>query len=661
MNFERHLAAAICTCCVAAMPHQSLAQQFLDQTLIRFPQPDPLEYTNQVTVGDLDGDIDLDLIFANGGDINTPGTPQKLRVFINDGTGTFTDETDARTGGLTFLARGVELGDIERDGDLDIIIAQDFNLQPTLLVNNGVGVFTNETATRLPIETFSSSRAQFGDVDNDGDLDLYLTNGGLVNRLGSGRGKLWLNNGSGVYSDVTLTNTPNQLVGEPMDCIFGDIDGDFDLDLRIGSSASNQSKIYKNDGVGKFNPSASPLDNNAESYDFGDINNDGDLDLLGANANSAGNLTELLLNNSGTGSFTPHMWTGSNADDNDSKFFDYDNDGDLDIFVASLGLTERVYTNNSTVNPPTFALAAGVITPVPDSSLDIKVADFDGDGRYDIVTAQGEVVATLADRIYMNVTGPIDNRAPVIVKTEQLPDTSSPGPFVVRAVIYDAHTSDRGFHDKGVFLNYAIDGAPPQQVPMLWSGNSLWRGVIPLQPGSAMVSYSVSATDFANNTGVGTEHSFEIDLPCPADSNDDNQINIADLLAVVANWGQTGVPRDINVADFAFTPNLLEARAADTLVFHWVNGFHTATSGTPCTPDPAGVGFDGNITEGEPTLEYFIPSDYVGPLPFFCVPHCAAAMTGVVNVAPFPGESNGDNTVNILDLLAVIASWGSCP
>src|SRR5690606_8947755 len=114
---------------------RAAAQQFVEQTATRFPQPDPLEYSNQCTVGDIDGDGDLDILIANGGNFNSPGTPQKLRVYINNGQGVFTDETDARTGGLTFLARGVELGDVERDGDLDVIVAQDFNRQPTLLIN----------------------------------------------------------------------------------------------------------------------------------------------------------------------------------------------------------------------------------------------------------------------------------------------------------------------------------------------------------------------------------------------------------------------------------------------------------------------------------------------------------------------------------------------
>src|SRR5688572_15125377 len=143
LRFPRHIRYAW-PCCPAAIvlgvAAPAAGQQFVDETATRFPQPNLLEYTNQVTAGDIDNDADLDLIFANGGNFNTIGVPEKLRVFINNGAGVFTDETDTRTGGLAFLARSAEIGDIERDGDLDIVIAQDFNMQPQLLVNNGSGV-----------------------------------------------------------------------------------------------------------------------------------------------------------------------------------------------------------------------------------------------------------------------------------------------------------------------------------------------------------------------------------------------------------------------------------------------------------------------------------------------------------------------------------------
>ena len=527
------------------------AQQFVEQQLIRFPQPALAEYTNQMSVCDVDGDGDLDIAFANGGGFPSAGADQQVRLFINNGSGVFADESIARIGALLGDFRGVEFGDIERDGDWDMVLANDNNALPRLLTNNGLGVFTDVTATNLPNFTLGSSRAQFADVDNDGDLDLYFTNG-TTSRFGTGRGKLYLNNGSGVFSDATTTNTPNETVTEPQDCIFGDIDGDLDVDLRIGATAPSQSKLYVNNGSGVFVPApvAPPSDNNCYSYDFGDMNGDGDLDLIGANGAASGTNAEIELVNNGAGVFSLGPFTGATSDDNDSKFLDIDNDGDLDLIIARIGGAERVYTNNGS---GTMTLAPGVMTAVTDSTLDVKVADFDGDGRYDIITGQGES-GSFINRIYMNTTiGPVDTRPPTIVLTEQLPNSGSAGPFVVRMEAFDAHTSDRGFHDKGIALNWRRGGVGAfTAVDMKWSGNSLWRGVIPVQPGSGLMEYYVTARDFANNLATGPTKSFTLTLPCPADIAGNGQVDVNDLLAVITTWGAcAGCPPVHCAADIA--------------------------------------------------------------------------------------------------------------
>jgi hypothetical protein len=485
-----------------------LAQQFTEQSASRFPQPDPAEYTNQSTVGDIDGDGDLDILWANGGNFGTPGTPQRLRVYINNGAGVFTDETNARTGGLTGLHRGVELGDCDRDGDYDVIGAQDFNLLPTLLINDGDGFFTSEGATRLPNITLSSSRAQFGDVDNDGDLDLFLTSGTTA-RETCGQYRLYVNDGTCHYTDATATNVPLVAVCNNMDCIFGDIDGDFDIDIKTASTGNNNGRLYRNDGTGAFTFAANPPESSTYSYDFGDINGDGDLDLLGANA-LPGSEAELLLSNDGSGTYSDvsgQLSPNQSLDDNDSKFFDYDVDGDLDLVIARLGGGERLYRNNGLGS---FAL---VTSPAPiqqltDSSLDIDVADFTGDGAYDLITAQGES-GSFINRIYINNGAP-DTLAPQVVATEQVGSPAGPGPYVVRAAVLDHVTSDRNFFDQGITLNFTVNEGVPQSVEMLHSGGQIYRGVIPPQESGAQVEYWVTAVDWNGNAADGTTLGFGV-------------------------------------------------------------------------------------------------------------------------------------------------------
>lgn len=529
------------------------AQQFIEESASRFPSPNPTDYTNQLTIGDIDADGDLDLIFANGGNFGSPGAPQPQRVYINNGIGVFTDESAARLG-FSGLCRGVELGDIDDDGDLDLIFAQDFNRLPHLFTNNGNGFFTDVTAAHLPNITLSSSRAQFGDVDNDGDLDIYITSGS-TNRFGCGQYRLYFNDGSGFFTDVTATHLPIGAVCSNMDCIFGDIDGDFDLDVKTASTGSNNSRLYRNDGTGVFSlVTTIPGDSSCYSYDFGDMDGDGDLDLLGINAGAGS--TDLLLENDGTGSFTNvsgQISPNPSADDNDSKFFDYDNDGDLDLIIARLGSGgERIYNNDGDGN---FTQTAGVIQIISDSSLDVMVADLTNNGKLDIVTAQGES-GNFQNRIYIN-NGPADTIPPSIQRTEQAPDTAdTKGPYVIRTVIYDSVTTDRGPFLDDVTLNYVI--AVPaglggvQQVPMKWAGNSLWRGEIPGQLPGFTVEYYVTATDFAANTATGPTLTFNVTCSGYVGDLDCNGIvNIFDLLALIAAWGPcppppAGCPADLD-------------------------------------------------------------------------------------------------------------------
>ncbi len=657
--YGRVLVLTIFTACGGVVGLPAFAQQFQDQTAARFPTQDPLEYTNQVTVGDLNGDGHLDIVWANGGDYSTPGTPQKLRIYINDGTGHFTDETDARTGGLTFLARGVELGDVDGDGDLDIVVAQDFNRIPALLINDGKGNFTNETAIRLPQIPLSSSRVQLADVDNDGDLDLYFTNGGSVNRWGSGQGKLYINDGNGFFTDETAARMPAGNISEPMDAIFGDIDGDFDLDLRIASTANNQSKMYRNNGAGIFTAISMPADQNCSSYDFGDIDNNGTLDLFGVNGDASGSNTEVLFTNDGSGAFfnaSSQLLTNPFVIDSDSKFFDYDNDGDLDLIVARIGGPDRIYINNGI---GFFSVVPDMMTPITNSSLDVEVADFNGDGRLDIVTAQGES-GDFTNRIYINVTGPADTIPPNVLRTEQLSNTAdTTGPYAVRAAIFDSHTSDRGFHSKGVYLNYSVNGQPMQQVPMRWVGNSLWRGEIPGQDHNSTISYFVTALDFNNNEGVGETRSFNIlPAPCPGDVTGDRVVNVDDLLTIIGAWGQTTSVVDVGVAGFSFVPATVKARTGDTVRWTQISGFHTVTSGSDCTPDGM---FNAPITNKSPIFEYVIPADAPANIPYYCLPHCHFGMVGMIEVEPFAVDTTGDGVVNVDDLLLVIGAWGTCP
>lgn len=527
------------------------AQQFVESSSGRLPIFN--EYSSQVAIADVDGDGDLDLCFANGRGFFSASLQERVRLLINDGNAFFVDESAARLGNLIGYGRDVEFGDVDGDGDLDLAVANDFLTPQKLLINDGTGFFTDESAARIPQFAMSSSHCAFGDIDDDGDLDLWFTRGG-ASRFGSGQAQLWINDGAGFFINGTAQLLPQQLVSEPMDCIFGDLDGDLDLDMIEGHRAGN-SKLYINNGGFFVDATAGnfPPDSNTYSYDLGDLDGDGDLDVFGANSGVGSR--EAVFQNDGNASFTNVTSTvlpnssNPNIDDNDSKFLDYDNDGDMDVTICAIGGPERMLRNNGS---GFLTLVGGVISSISDSSLDVEMGDLDGDGDLDMVTAQGESGA-FRNRLYLN-QGPADTRGPNIAQWEELDDVDvGAGPRRVRAAIRDNMSSDHGAFYQSVLLQWS-SGGPFESVSMAWSGHELYRGIIPDPGTTATIEYRISATDLAGNTTTTAARSYFIGTPPSlfqrCDINEDGDRNIADAVAgLVYLFGNGAAPGCLDTLD----------------------------------------------------------------------------------------------------------------
>jgi len=391
------------------------------------------------------------------------------------------------------------------------------------------------TIDQLPDITIASSHVALGDVDNDGDLDAAFNNG-TTTRFGTGPTQLWLNDGTGFFTDATATNLPVANVSQPMDTNFGDIDNDLDLDLIVSSRSVSTTRVLFNDGTGVFSLGTWPGDNSTYSFDLGDYDNDGDLDVLGVNSGPSSR--EALYQNDGTGIFVDVAATalpGANnpvGDDNDSKFLDIDFDGDFDLTVCHLGSPrEKIWFNDGGV----FTLDNGAISNQTDSSLDVEVADFDGDGDLDIITAQGES-GLFTNRIYINTGKAVDDIAPRIVDLEQVADGAA-GTVAVRTNIRDENSSDAGAWLSGVILEYTVGEGLAEQVPMTWMGHQLYRGEIPPQAPGSLVSYAVIATDWAGNTGQSDELAFTVG-GCPADCDGNGLLNVLDFVCFQNEWTQ---------------------------------------------------------------------------------------------------------------------------
>ncbi len=401
------------------------AQQF---TQLTGALPGPARWSEGVTAADVDLDGDLDLFFANGDGFASPGTKRQNTLIINklveQGPNIYADESVARLGARSSHAKMAAVGDVNGDGYPDVLFVNAFNSDlPFLYINRGAaqpGFFDMESTARGLTEVLSSAGAQFGDLDGDGDLDLVITDAGNSLLGGSGaRPKLYMNDGAGFFTDAsTQLNAPIKVAQQDVSLV--DMDNDWDLDVLLLNRASNSNGTHYlllNDGTGNFVNESGLIPNTSSSvYEAEAADLDGDLDRDVFFLSLSGFQEGYVRNNlaeTGSLSFAAGSTQPGNVDDNEVAYIDYDVDGDYDVLIGSLGNRERFYRNDGGLN---FVNATGVIQNVGDSTLDLAVADLDNDGDYDIITAQGES-GNFTNKVFLN-SGPADTLAPVFLATE---------------------------------------------------------------------------------------------------------------------------------------------------------------------------------------------------------------------------------------------------
>lgn len=280
------------------------------------------------------------------------------------------------------------LGDLDNDGDLDVLVAN-FLSASKIWFNNGgdqggiLGVFSSGQE----IGTRTGHGTALGDLDGDGDLDAFL-----VHNLNPDQ--VWLNDGSGNLVDsgqqLGETNAASTSVS------LGDVDNDGDLDA-FTTHYQKPVKLWLNDGSGQFTESEANLGVDAMSVALGDVDQDGDLDALVA---YDGYPAQLWLNE-GDGNFTDSgQEIGRGAGWGNAVLGDIDNDGDLDAIIASnLGGAIWLNAGGKQVGSTGVFMDSGQVLG---NSHYVTLADVNGDGQLDIFTCS-EVRLNLGAGLFSQV------------------------------------------------------------------------------------------------------------------------------------------------------------------------------------------------------------------------------------------------------------------
>jgi len=422
-----------------------VGDSFVDETAARLPESGANRNSRDGDFGDVDRDGDLDIFISNSDQLN------QLRM--NDGNGFFTDGGPRIPGGYWIrYSKDGDFGDIDGDIDLDILVGN-FNYQAVLLyINDGEGYFEIAPPSRFPSGPNYTNQVDFADVDGDLDLDAALANNTGYEK------QLMINDGTGWFSDESSQRIPVD-TNQSNDIEFGDVDSDGDLDIGIANGFFARCKLWINDGQGYFIDETNqrlPFDSGASSeIDFGDVDNDNDLDIIIANS-SQGGLSNRLYINDGEGYFTDETsarFPSAEEESSDMDFGDVDNDGDLDIIIANLGM--------------------------------------DGVGEQ--------------NRLLVNISTP-DSFPPTIPRTYQHPDTGDTiNPYFTTTTAWDNISVVIGELKTSLFYR-ALDDTTNGlseidflEIPMLDCGGFLYRERIPAQSSGKRVEYYIRSEDRMGN------------------------------------------------------------------------------------------------------------------------------------------------------------------
>ncbi len=328
-------------------------------------------YGHGVAAGDFNNDGLPDIYVVNYTALNA--------LFLNNGNGTFDDAAaSANVAQTTALEdRGVAAADYDNDGDLDLYIATAASANKILYRNNGNGTFSDATnGAGLSDYGLQGQGVSWGDYDGDGNLDLFLCSFDQAF-------KLYRQNSNHTFDEVS-SSVGLEGSQQSVQAVFFDFDLDNDLDIFVGRGTGYPNRLFVNNGNGEFEEESASRNlsdpaPHAQGIAVGDYDNDGDLDLYMCDDRGP---NRLYRNDDGI--FSEVAAQAGVADASRSlgcTFADFDNDGWLDLYVTNFG-ANRLYRNNGNGTFTDQSSASGADNA--SRGYGSAVLDYDSDGLLDI-------------------------------------------------------------------------------------------------------------------------------------------------------------------------------------------------------------------------------------------------------------------------------------
>jgi hypothetical protein len=339
--------------------------------------------TGGVSLVDYDGDGDVDLFVTNGYDVSAEKpVPQRNRLYRND-SGMLVPVKEGPLVEDEGYSSGSTWADFDNDGDLDVFVSNQQDQDNFLYRNQGDGTFSRIKDGPVVSDGGHSYSASWVDADNDGWVDLFVANGGMSHTQAN---FLYRNLGDGSFERITGGDIVS---GEDASCgsAWGDYDDDGDQDLVVTNYRFGTSPIlYRNEGNFEFTRVEGMLDEPAfasSAAAWADLDNDSDLDLVISGVFGFANRIYL---NRGDGQLERITADAASLEGGNSyalTVLDVDNDGDQDLVVANWGSAPAIHLNDGAGGFSSLdvtRMGAGIAF-----ASSVASGDFDTDGLLDIV------------------------------------------------------------------------------------------------------------------------------------------------------------------------------------------------------------------------------------------------------------------------------------